>query len=157
MTDNPTPKDKRIEREQGDVNTTAHRRKYWERNLSDKAGRWFDEDQKYFLHQSLSTPVLNVLSRADGIYIEDLLGKQYIDMHGKGATAFREQNNVPFMIYHQDIQGGRKCSADICMKEWKWMIPVCFQFFHRPCNCLDFIPIIYTGDMDHMHLISQSS
>ena len=111
MTDNPTPKDKRIEREQGDVNTTAHRRKYWERNLSDKAGRWFDEDQKYFLHQSLSTPVLNVLSRADGIYIEDLLGKQYIDMHGKGATAFREQNNVPFMIYHPDIQGGRKCSA----------------------------------------------
>ena len=32
-------------------------------------------------------------------------------MHGKGATAFREQNNVPFMIYHPDIQGGRKCSA----------------------------------------------
>ena len=32
-------------------------------------------------------------------------------MHGKGATAFREQNNVPFMIYHPDIQGGRKCQA----------------------------------------------
>ena len=77
--------DKRIEREQGDVNTTPNRRKYWERNLSPKARQWFDEDQKYFLHQSLSTPVLNVLSGAEGIYIEDLEGKKYIDMHGNGV------------------------------------------------------------------------
>ena len=54
-------KDKRIEREQGDVNTTANRQKYWKRNLKGESKRWFDEDQKYFLHQSLSTPVLNVL------------------------------------------------------------------------------------------------
>ena len=78
-------KDKRIEREQGDVNTTANRRKYWERNLTDRAKRWFDEDTKYFLHQSLSTPVLNVLSKAHGIYIADLDGKKYIDMHGNGV------------------------------------------------------------------------
>jgi 4-aminobutyrate aminotransferase len=78
-------RDKRIEREQGDVNTTENRRKYWERNLSDDAKKWFDEDAKYFLHQSLSTPVLNVLSRAQGIYIEDMDGKKYIDMHGNGV------------------------------------------------------------------------
>ncbi|MEJ2166095.1 MAG: aspartate aminotransferase family protein [Desulfobacterales bacterium] len=78
-------KDTRIEREQGDVNTTANRRKYWERNLSDRARKWFEEDKKYFLHQSLSTPVLNVLARAHGIYIEDLDGKKYIDMHGNGV------------------------------------------------------------------------
>jgi 4-aminobutyrate aminotransferase len=78
-------KDKRIEREQGDVNTTPNRLKYWKQNLSGQAKKWFDEDVKYFLHQSLSTPVLNVLSRADGIYIEDLDGKKYIDMHGNGV------------------------------------------------------------------------
>ena len=78
-------KDKRIEREQGDVNTTANRRKYWERNLTDQAKQWCDEDTKYFLHQSLSTPVLNVLSKAHGIYITDLDGKKYIDMHGNGV------------------------------------------------------------------------
>ena len=77
--------DKRIEREQGDVNTTANRQKYWERNLSAEARKWFEEDSKYFLHQSLSTPVLNVLAAARGIYIEDLAGKQYIDMHGNGV------------------------------------------------------------------------
>ena len=32
-------------------------------------------------------------------------------MSGKGSTAFREQNNVPFIIYHPDVPGGKKCSA----------------------------------------------
>ena len=89
-------KDKRIEREQGDVNTTDNRQKYWERNLSDDAIKWFDEDARYFLHQSLSTPVLNVLSRAQGIYIEDINGKKYIDMHGNGVH--NAGFNNPFVI-----------------------------------------------------------
>ena len=74
-----------VEREQGDINTTANREKYWERNLSEEAREIFEMDKKYFLHQALSTPVLNVLSRAEGIYIEDLDGKKYIDMHGNGV------------------------------------------------------------------------
>jgi len=78
-------KDKRIEHEQGDVNTTANRQKYWKRNLKDASKKWVEEDKKYFLHQSLSTPVLNVLSKARGIYIQDLNGKKYIDMHGNGV------------------------------------------------------------------------
>ena len=32
-------------------------------------------------------------------------------MSGKGATAFREQNNVPFILYHPDMPGGNKCRA----------------------------------------------
>ena len=106
MPDKPTPKDKRIEREQGDVNTTANRRRYWERNLSDKARQWFDEDQKYFLHQSLSTPVLNVLSRVDGIYIEDLEGKQYIDMHGNGVHNAGFNNPAVIAAVKKQLDGG---------------------------------------------------
>ena len=78
-------REKRFEREQGDINLTPNRRQYWERNLSGKAKTWFEEDTKFFLHQSLSTPVLNVISRAEGIYLEDLDGNQYIDMHGNGV------------------------------------------------------------------------
>jgi len=85
MSNRSTESIKRIEREQGDVNTTANRRKYWKRNLSSKAKKWFEEDKKYFLHQSLSTPVLNVIDRAYGIYLEDMDGKKYIDMHGNGV------------------------------------------------------------------------
>ena len=32
-------------------------------------------------------------------------------MSGKGATAYREQNNVPFIIYHPDVPGGKTCRA----------------------------------------------
>ena len=32
-------------------------------------------------------------------------------MSGKGATAYREQNNVPFIVYHPDIPGGKECRA----------------------------------------------
>ena len=85
MQNHASKRDKRFEREQGDINTTENRRKYWERNLSSQAKKWFDEDTKYFLHQSLSTPVLNVLAKVEGIYLEDLEGNKYIDMHGNGV------------------------------------------------------------------------
>ena len=32
-------------------------------------------------------------------------------MSGKGATAYREQNNVPFIVYHPDLDGGSTCKA----------------------------------------------
>ena len=73
------------EAEQGDINTTEARQLYWERNLSGEARKWFEEDAKYFLHQSLSTPVINVIARAAGAWIEDLDGKRYLDMHGNGV------------------------------------------------------------------------
>ena len=74
-----------VSREQGDINTSDERHKYWERNLSKEAREIFEEDKKYFLHQALSTPVLNVLKKTDGIYIEDCDGRKYIDMHGNGV------------------------------------------------------------------------
>jgi len=85
MPKTPSQSEKRMEREQGDVNTTPNRKTYWGRNLSPEANKWFEEDCRYFLHQSLSTPVLNILSGAEGIYIRDLEGKSYIDMHGNGV------------------------------------------------------------------------
>ncbi len=66
----------RPEAEQGDVNTTPARQRYWERNLSGEARGWFEEDARYFLHQSLSTPVLNVIARPQGAWLEDLSGKR---------------------------------------------------------------------------------
>ena len=75
----------RCNREQGDSNTTPGREKYWKRNLSKEAREWFEEDNRYFLHQNLSTPVLNVLAGARGVCIEDLDGRRYIDMHGNGV------------------------------------------------------------------------
>lgn len=71
--------------EQGDINTTPNREKYWNRNLSRTARAVFEDDRNYFLRQELSTPVLNVIAGADGAYIEDLEGRRYLDMHGNGV------------------------------------------------------------------------
>lgn len=106
MHDPKTPKDKRIEREQGDVNTTQNRRKYWERNLSGSTKHWFEEDKTYFLHQSLSTPVLNVLSKTQGIYLKDLNGKKYIDMHGNGVHNAGFNNPLVIKAVKQQLEAG---------------------------------------------------
>ena len=76
---------KRIEREQGDVNTTPNREKYWSRNLKGEARQIFEDDKTYFMQQALSTPVLNVLSSARGAHIIDMQGRSYLDMHGNGV------------------------------------------------------------------------
>jgi 4-aminobutyrate aminotransferase len=85
MSHDHPPDDPRMQREQGDVNTTPNRKRYWERNLSPAARKWFEADGRFFLHQSLSTPVLNVISGAAGACIRDLEGRSYIDMHGNGV------------------------------------------------------------------------
>ena len=32
-------------------------------------------------------------------------------INGKGATAYQEQNNVPFIVAHPDVAGGQRCKA----------------------------------------------
>ncbi len=95
---------KRIEREQGDVNTTPSRSKYWARNLQGEARKIFEDDKKYFMQQALSTPVLNVLERAEGAHIMDLQGNAYIDMHGNGVH--NAGFNNPEIIMYKCMQNG---------------------------------------------------
>jgi 4-aminobutyrate aminotransferase len=72
-------------RSEGDINISP-RRKEWSREHIDAATRsWLDEDAKYFLHQSLSTPCLNVLKSCAGATIEDLQGRRYYDFHGNNV------------------------------------------------------------------------
>ena len=70
--------------EQGDINDSERRKKYTS-GLDENTRHWIAEDAKYFLHQALSTPVMNVLSRTEGAYIFDLAGKKYLDLHGNGV------------------------------------------------------------------------
>ncbi|HWC03079.1 MAG TPA: aspartate aminotransferase family protein [Methylomirabilota bacterium] len=69
---------------EGDVNQTP-RRLEWTRRLSPETRRWLAEDERYFLRQALSTPCLNVMARCEGIYVEDLEGRRYMDFHGNGV------------------------------------------------------------------------
>jgi len=73
-----------ISTEQGDINKSELRDKYFH-TLNDETRYWIDEDARYFLHQALSTPVMNVLSRGSGAYIYDHSGRSYLDLHGNGV------------------------------------------------------------------------
>ena len=42
-------------------------------------------DAAVFLHQAVSTPCLNVIIRAEGIWIEDTAGRRFMDFHGNNV------------------------------------------------------------------------
>ncbi len=74
-----------LNRTEGDINLSSSR-KGWYSVINDaETARFLDEDARYFLHQSLSTPCLDVLVSCEGIYLEDLQGKKYMDFHGNNV------------------------------------------------------------------------
>ncbi len=81
------------ERQEGDLNITKARREWRKNHIDSDTGKILDDDEKYFFHQSLSTPCLSVISECEGIYLTDLNGKKYIDFHGNNVhqIGFRNQ------------------------------------------------------------------
>ncbi len=77
---------------EGDINLSEERKKWQNDYLDQKSIEILKEDQKYFLSQSLSTPCLNVLKAAEGIYIEDQQGKKLMDFHGNNVHQFGFKN-----------------------------------------------------------------
>jgi len=71
--------------EQGDSNLTEFREIYKQSVHHQPTLDLLARDQQYFLHQALSTPVMNALSKTEGAYIYDLEGKRYLDCHGNGV------------------------------------------------------------------------
>lgn len=71
--------------QEGDVNTTTARTRWLRESLSASTREQLAEDEKYFLHQSLSTPCLNVLSEAEGSHVTDVEGRKYLDFHGNNV------------------------------------------------------------------------
>ena len=70
---------------EGDSNIGPRRAAWQARHLDDEARQLLDEDARYFLHQSLSTPCLNVLEGAEGSWIIDTAGRRYLDFHGNAV------------------------------------------------------------------------
>jgi len=70
---------------EGDINISLHRAEWQDAVLNTETRDLLEEDARYFLHQSLSTPCMNVLRACEGIYIEDLQGRRYMDFHGNNV------------------------------------------------------------------------
>ncbi len=72
-------------RSEGDLNISPRRKAWAKKHIDAETQNWLDLDARYFLHQSLSTPCLNVLSHCEGINLEDLQGRSFIDFHGNNV------------------------------------------------------------------------
>ena len=69
---------------EGEPNVSPERTA-WRQRLDAQTSAWLDLDERYFLHQSLSTPCLDVLERCDGAYLVDLEGRRFLDFHGNSV------------------------------------------------------------------------
>eukprot|EP01050_Picozoa_sp_SAG11_P030490 SAG11_NODE_9048_length_949_cov_1.508235_2_plen_165_part_00 len=72
---------------EGDINLSPRRARYAARNTatSPETTALLEHDAAVFLHQSLSSPCINALQKAEGIYIEDLDGRRFMDFHGNSV------------------------------------------------------------------------
>ncbi len=80
-----TPKVKKFPHAEGDHNLSPRRSAWAARNLDEESRALVEEDSRYFLHQSLSTPCLSAIRKAEGIWIGDLGGRRYMDFHGNNV------------------------------------------------------------------------
>ena len=72
-------------RSEGDLNLSARRQEFAREHLDASTHALLDEDARYFLHQSLSTPCLNAVSECEGIYLIDEGGRRIMDFHGNSV------------------------------------------------------------------------
>ena len=70
---------------EGESNTSDARQAWQQANAGEKSAPLLKRDSDAFLHQSLSSPCVNTIAKAEGIWIEDLDGRRYMDFHGNSV------------------------------------------------------------------------
>ncbi|MFT7593684.1 MAG: 4-aminobutyrate aminotransferase [Paracoccaceae bacterium] len=70
---------------EGESNTSAARKDWLSASIGPKSAPLLQRDSDAFLHQSLSSPCVSTIAKADGIWIEDLDGRRYMDFHGNSV------------------------------------------------------------------------
>ncbi|MEC8894740.1 MAG: aspartate aminotransferase family protein [Planctomycetota bacterium] len=79
------PEESKGDLSEGDINLSPRWAEWIEKNLDEETRKILEEDSRLFLHQSLSTPCLDVLKSCDGIHLENLQGRRLMDFHGNNV------------------------------------------------------------------------
>lgn len=74
-----------VAQSEGDTNLTSRRSAWQGRALDAPTRALLARDEAAFLRQSVSTPCLNAIAKAEGIWIEDVAGRRYMDFHGNNV------------------------------------------------------------------------
>ncbi|MBV9111339.1 MAG: aspartate aminotransferase family protein [Hyphomicrobiales bacterium] len=74
-----------VSQSESDTNLTDRRARWQSEHLDGRGRALMERDARAFLHQSVSTPCLNAIAKAQGIWIEDTAGRRYMDFHGNNV------------------------------------------------------------------------
>ena len=74
-----------VSQSESDSNLTPERQRWQARALDDATRAALDADARAFLHQSVSTPCLDIAAKAEGIWLEDGQGRRLMDFHGNNV------------------------------------------------------------------------
>lgn len=74
-----------VSESEGDTNFTGRRAEWQGRSLDAATQALLARDAAAFLYQSVSTPCLNQIVRAEGVWIQDAGGHRYMDFHGNNV------------------------------------------------------------------------
>lgn len=70
---------------EGESNRSERRAKWNTTMQHEETRALLDRDARVFLHQSVSTPCMNSISKAEGAYIWDGQGRKFLDFHGNNV------------------------------------------------------------------------
>ena len=70
---------------EGESNTSRARQAWAARETHKETRDLLARDAEAFLHQSLSSPCVSTIAKAEGIWIEDTAGRRYMDFHGNSV------------------------------------------------------------------------
>jgi len=74
-----------VQHTEGEANTSAARAAWRAAQGEGPGEALLARDAGAFLHQSLSSPCVSTIARAEGIWIEDVAGRRYMDFHGNSV------------------------------------------------------------------------
>ncbi|MCL6443410.1 MAG: aspartate aminotransferase family protein [Alicyclobacillus sp.] len=92
-------------RTEGDINLSDERERFLHNHQSTTTREVLEQDAAYFLHQTLSTPCLNVIEECEGIYLIDAEGRRIMDFHGNNLhqVGFRHPKVIAAIKAQLDV------------------------------------------------------
>lgn len=90
---------------EGDINLSIARIDWLDTAVDEKTKALLDKDARYFFHQALSTPCLDVLTDCNDASITAVSGKKYYDFHGNNVHQIGYSNpklieNITAQLHH---------------------------------------------------------
>jgi len=70
---------------EGECNTSDARQAWAARETHNETRDLLARDAGAFLHQSLSSPCVSTIAKAEGVWIQDTAGRRYLDFHGNSV------------------------------------------------------------------------